>query len=175
MCFRRILQKMGQFRTYNDITLSKRLVRAEQNLTELNTNQQYLMQSVVGFESDKITSTFDEHNDGGRITSGWNGIITFTADKPKKDVIFTIKFACYDANGREVAVSGIGDSDGKPWINQCSVYKTGGASNVCYGFLDVFAIRQGSSLVKTIKIWVVANDKGILTIDKKAYDFSGGM
>lgn len=175
MCFRRILQKMGQFRTYNDITLSKRLVRAEQNLTELNTNQQYLMQSVVGFESDKITSTFDEHNDGGRITSGWNGIITFTADKPKKDVIFTIKFACYDANGREVAVSGIGDDNGKPWINQCSVYKTGGASNVCYGFLDVFALRQGSSLVKTIKIWVVANDKGILTIDKKAYDFSGGM
>lgn len=175
MCFRRILQKMGQFRTYNDITLSKRLVRAEQNLTELNTNQQYLMQSVVGFESDKITSTFDEHNDGGRITSGWNGIITFTADKPKKDVIFTIKFACYDANGREVSISGIGADNGKPWINQCSVYKTGGASNVCYGFLDVFAIRQGSSLVKTIKIWVVANDKGILTIDKKAYDFSGGM
>ena len=166
---------MGQFRTYNDITLSKRLVRAEQNLTELNTNQQYLMQSVAGFESDKITSTFDEHNDGGWISSGWNGIITFTADKPKKDVIFTIKFACYDANGREVAVSGIGASDGKPAINQCSVYKIGGASNVCYGFLDIFAMRQGSSLVKTIKIWVVANDKGILTIDKKAYDFSGGM
>ena len=175
MCFRRILQKMGQFRTYNDITLSKRLVRAEQNLTELNTNQQYLMQSVVGFESDKITSTFDEHNDGGRISSGWNGIITFTADKPKKDVIFTIKFACYDANGREVSISGIGEGDGRPWIKQCSVYKTGGASNVCYGFLDVSANRQGSSLVKTIKIWVVANDKGILTIDKKAYDFSGGM
>lgn len=175
MCFRRILQKMGQFRTYNDITLSKRLVRAEQNLTELNTNQQYLMQSVVGFESDKITSTFDEHKDGGWITSGWNGIITFTADKPKKDVIFTIKFACYDANGHEVSISGIGASDGKPAIHQCSVYKTGGASNVCYGFLDVFALRQGSSLVKTIKIWVVANDKGILTIDKKAYDFSGGM
>lgn len=175
MCFRRILQKMGQFRTYNDITLSKRLVRAEQNLTELNTNQQYLMQSVVGFESDKITSTFDDYNDGGWISSGWNGIVTFTADKPKKDVIFTIKFACYDANGNQVSVSGIGASDGKPAINQCSVYKTGEASNVCYGFLDVFAIRQGSSLVKTIQIWVVANDKGILTIDKKAYDFTGGM
>lgn len=166
---------MGQFRTYNDITLSKRLVRAEQNLTELNTNQQYLMQSVAGFESDKITSTFDERNAGGWISSGWNGIVTFTADKPKKDVIFTIKFACYDANGHEVSISGIGASDGKPAINQCSVYKIGGASNVCYGFLDVFANRQGSSLVRTIQIWVVANDRGILTIDKKAYDFTGGM
>lgn len=172
MCFRRILQKMGQFRTYNDITLSKRLVRAEQNLTELNANQQYLMQSVVGFESNKITSTFDERNDGGWISSGWNGMLTFTADKPKKDVVFTIKFVCYDANGNEVSISGIGGSDGTPWVNQCSVYKTGGASNVCYGFLDVFANRQGSSLVKTIKIWVVANDKGFLSIDKKAYEFA---
>ena len=50
MCFRRILQKMGQFRTYNDISLAKRLVRAQQDLTELKTSQLYLMQSTKGFE-----------------------------------------------------------------------------------------------------------------------------
>ena len=166
---------MGQFRTYNNISLAKRLVRAEQNLTELNTNQQYLMQSVAGFESEKITSTFDEYNDGWAVSSGWNGIITFTGNKPKKDVIFTIKFACYDGSGNLVDISGIGGIDGRPWVNQCSVYKTADVSNICYGFLDIMAMRQSSAKVKTIQIWVVANDTGVLTIDKKTYDFTGGM
>ena len=63
--------------------------------------------------------------------------------------------------------------NGYPFIKQCNVYKTSDRSNICYGFLDVFAVRGESSTsrISTIKIWAIANDKGILSISKQSYEF----
>lgn len=163
---------MCLYRAFSDFTLAKRMSKAEQDLIKIKTNQQYFMNSVVGFESNSVTSTFDNKYDGYSTQRGWTGLVTFTGNKPVKDVIMVIKCACYDSNGNEVAFGKLYDSDGYPYIKQNNVYKTTDRSNICYGFLDVFALKQGTSArVSSIKIWAVANDIGLLTVTKQTYEF----
>ena len=123
MCFRRIYDKiMSQFRTYSQIGLAERLVRSEQNLTELN----------AGFEVEGSTNTFNatRGNDGhGMYYAGWNGFLTFTGNKPNKDVIIVPKFVAYDSNNN-VLDFGLAGATTKPQITFCSIYKTGDRSNV---------------------------------------------
>ena len=164
---------MCLYRAFSDFTLAKRMSKAEQDLIKIKTNQQYFMNSVIGFESNVVSSTFDTHYDGWGMNSGWTGLITFVGDKPSKDVVMTIKCECYDSSGNKVAFGNLGDSNGYPYIKQCNVYKTDNRSNICYGFLDVYAIRGESSTsrIRTIKIWVIANDNGVLSLSKQSYEF----
>ena len=178
MCFRRIYDKiMSQFRTYNQIGLAERLVRSEQNLTELNANQIYFMNSVAGFEVEGSTNTFNatRGNDGyGMYYAGWNGFLTFTGDKPNKDVIIVPKFVAYDSSGNVLDFGQAGGTT-KPQITFCSIYKTGDRSNVCKAFLQVEAFYYNTNVpFSKLKIWVVANDTGILTIEPKTYVFNLG-
>ena len=91
---------MGQFRTYNDISLAKRLVRAQQDLAELKTSQLYLMQSTKGFEIPTtgkynfVNTTYGEF--------GLRTVLTFTGDKPNKQVLFFPNFTVYNSSGAVV-------------------------------------------------------------------------
>ena len=164
---------MCLYRAFSDFTIAKRMSKAEQDLIKMKTNQQYFMNSVVGFESNVVSSTIDTYYDGWGMNSGWTGLITFVGDKPSKDVVMTVKYECYDLSGNKVAFGEPYNMNGYPFIKQCNVYKTSDRSNICYGFLDVFAVRGESSTsrISTIKIWAIANDKGILSISKQSYEF----
>lgn len=164
MCLRKIFEKMGQFRTYNDYSLAKRLVRAEQDLKELKANQLYFMNNVVGFESNSITSTCDHMTDeGGMRNDGWTGILTFTGNKPEKDVVIVPKFEAYDANGNKVQPAQPGY---RWWVKTNTIFKNSD-KHICSAFIDI----QGYNSISSIKFWVVANDVGVLSLEKKTYEF----
>lgn len=105
MCIKWILDKMGQFRTYNDINLSNRLVRAQQNLTELNAAQKYFMNSVKGFEVARLPRTaFKAASYGGTVYGyGIRCFLTFTGNKENKNVVFFPNFEIFDSNGNKLS------------------------------------------------------------------------
>ena len=170
MCIKWILDKMGQFRTYNDINLSNRLVRAQQDLTELNTAQKYLMNSVKGFEVTKTPKIQFKVADssGIPVIYGLRVIVTFTGNKPNKNVIYYPDFTLYDANGNVIDLN-----DQTKGYTHCLNYGiyNGGSPNVMKGYLDFIS----SSTVygqPSLVIGGMANDTGILTTEViSTYDY----
>lgn len=170
MCIKWILDKMGQFRTYNDINLSNRLVRAQQDLTELKANQKYLMNSVRGFEVPRTSKIPFKVADNSQTPTiyGLRVILTFTGNKPSKNVIFYPDFTLYRANGQVIDLNDL--SQGHTHCVNYGVFN-GGSPNVMKGFLDFIS----SSTVygqPSLVVGGVANDVGILTIEViSTYDY----
>ena len=110
---------MGQYRTYAEAGLAKRLVRAEQNVNELKANQVYFMNSVVGFESERKEFSVETNWEWSVLNVGWVGYLEFTGDKVDKDVIIVPKVECLDDNGNIVKLNPLWSSenvDGYPAI-----------------------------------------------------------
>ena len=176
MCIKWILDKMGQFRTYNDINLSNRLVRAQQDLAELKANQSYFMNSVAGFESESFEFSVDSKYDGYAMNAGWVGYLTFVGNKPNKDVLIIPKVECLDSSGNVVKLVSLWSTDntanGYPAIEVCSPFKDSDRSNICRAFLKISSTRKTNSLRFTkVRVWCTSNDAGILTVKKEQYVF----
>lgn len=177
MCVKWILNKMGQFRTYNDISLSNRLVRAQQDLAELKANQSYFMNSLTGFESESFEFSVDSKYNGYTLQSGWVGYLTFVGNKPNKDVLIVPKVECLDNSGNIIKLVSLWSSDnisnGYPAIEVCSPFKDSDGSNICKAYLKISSVRTTNSLRFTkVRIWCSSNDVGILTVKKEQYVFN---
>lgn len=175
MCIKWFLDKMGQFRTYNDISLANRLVRAQQDLAELKANQIYFMNSVSGFESEAFESSVDTYYDGYTLQAGWVGYLTFVGNKPEKDVLIIPKVECLDSSGNVVKLVTLWSEDnvvnGYPAIQLSAPFKDSDRSNKCMAILKVSAYRASSSATRftKVRVWCTSNDLGILTVQKENY------
>lgn len=163
MCIKWILDKMGQFRTYNDINLSNRLVRAQQDLTELKASQVYFMNSVKGFEVpysqnyNLVNVTYDGSWYGDY---GIMAILTFTGDKPSKNVWYYPSFKVYSSSGVEI------DLNSDTSYTHCQNYAVwrGEGSNIVKAFVNVWCGNPNVGR-PYIKFGGVSNDNGVLSID----------
>lgn len=157
MCVKWILDKMGQFRTYNDINLSNRLVRAQQDLTELKTSQLYLMQSTKGFEIPTtgkynfVNTTYGEF--------GLRTVLTFTGDKPNKQVLFFPNFTVYNSSG---AVVDLNNLNNNTHCMNYFIWSDPEKPNVMYAFIDIMSSLSGRP---SMTFGGIANDNGTLTVD----------
>lgn len=166
--------RVGQFRTYNDMNLANRLIKAEQDLKELKTNQFYLMNDTAMYESDKQVFTAESHSFGGySYARGWVGILTFTGNKPDKDVIIVPKVEAIDDNGNIYPLKPLwSSSDGSPEIVLATPFKDSNRSNVCKAILQVQGLSySGYPPFTKLRIWCVSNDVGKLVISPKEYEW----
>ena len=175
MCVKWVLSKMGQLKTYNDANLANRLVKAEQALKELKTNQFYFMNDAVMYESEKQVFSFQEYNNGHSYQKGWVGFLTFTGNKPDKDVIIVPKVEAVDDNGVIYPLAPLwseANTNGYPAIYLSTPFKDSDRSNVCMAILQVWGMGYDSApLFKKARIWCVANDIGKLEIKQEQYEW----
>lgn len=167
---------MSQFRTYNDLSLANRLVKAEQALKELKTNQFYFMNDVAMYESDKRVFSAESHSyDGNSYKRAWVGILTFTGDKPDKDVMIVPKVEAVDDNGviyPLVPLWSEANTNGYPAIYLSTPFKDSDRSNVCKAILQVEGLKYtGWPSFTKFRIWCVSNDIGKLEIKQEQYEW----
>lgn len=163
MCIKWILDKMGQFRIYNDINLSNRLVRAQQDLTELKASQVYFMNSVKGFEvpysnnCDFVNATYEGTWYG---SYGIMAVLTFVGDKPFKNVWYYPSFKVYSSSGVEI------DLNSDTSYTHCMNYAVwrGEGSNIVKAFVNVRCDNPNVGR-PYIKFSGVSNDNGVLSVD----------
>ncbi len=174
MCIKWILGKMGQLKTYNDANLANRLVKAEQALKELKTNQFYFMNDTAMYESDKQVFNVESHSyDGYSYKRAWVGFLTFTGNKPDKDVIIVPKAEAIDDNGNVYPFKPLWSSDdGSPEILLSTPFKDSDRSNVCRAILQIEGLKySGYPSFTKLRIWCVSNDIGKLEIKQEQYEW----
>lgn len=164
MCVKWILDKMGQFRTYNDISLSNRLVRAQQDLTELKASQKYFMNSVKGFEvpySQNYNLVNATHDGTWYGSYGLMAILTFVGDKPSKNVWYYPSFKVYSSSGVEIDLNS--PSTSNTYCMNYAVWR-GEESNIVKGFVNVRCDNPDVGR-PYIKFGGVSNDNGVLSVN----------
>lgn len=148
---------MCLYRAFSDFTLAKRINKAGQDLTKIKTSQLYFMQSTKGFEVPTtgkynfVNTTYGEF--------GLRAVLTFTGDKPNKQVLFFPNFTVYDSNGNVVDLNNLNN------YTHCMNYflwSDPDKPNIMYAFVDVMSGLSGRP---SMSYSGIANDTGILSVN----------
>lgn len=80
---------MGQYKSYKNLSLEKKLTKLETEINSLKVKQLYGMQQVGSFTSNilKVNSAYSDTGWGGALNSTNILHLRFTGNKPKKTVV----------------------------------------------------------------------------------------